>query len=133
MINAVSLFTVTAYIVNVKILGVLWIGSAASVSVLLIISSVSKIAEKKNYDTNSKYYTPEYNFPQKLPFNIWSRILTSALKIQKIFCSRKIIPQVPQHYETTDNHSFHNDTPSQKQPNANKTQLIGSTSISVKL
>lgn len=125
MINAVSVFTMTAYIVNINILGVWWIASMASVLVLLIISSVSKIAKNEKDETNSKNYTPEYDFQNKLPTNIWSRILSCTPKINKIFGGGKIKPQVPQHHETTDNHSFHAEIlpcgKEGKQPNANKT------------
>lgn len=127
VVNVVSALSIGVYLVSFyfpvvfDILGVYWIGSMVLALVLLIVSSVGKKAKNKYNNTNSKDNAPEDNFPLKLSTNIWSKVLTSAHKIQQIFNGKIITPQVSQHYKNTDNHSFHNATLSQEQPNANST------------
>lgn len=117
---------ILAWYVDIELLKYLTISTMAFAIILLLFTSICKITKPKECYTNHEYNNLNSDFANKIPCNVWNRVLTSIHKVLKVFGSREITQQVSQTNNSTDNHSFHAGSLSQKkagkQPNANKTQ-----------
>ena len=127
LINVVSALSVIVYLLVGEVLAIVWMVLAFVVILLLLVSCAISMSNKSKYEENStdyQYCPPNHKFCKKISANVWSWVFASTSKILKALKGVKEKSQVTKHNETTDNHSFHNVTLSQEQPNANKTVLF---------
>ena len=126
LINAVSALSLITYLLAWELLAITGLVLAVMVILLLLLSCAISMGNKAIYEensTNCKYSPLNHKFYSNISTNVWSWVFTSASKILKVLNGVNEKQQVTEHNDTTGNHSFHNDTLSQEQPNANKTKI----------
>lgn len=124
IINTISALSVITYLLVWEVLAIAWMVLAVVVILLLLLSCALSMGNKAIYKENStdyKYCPQNYKFCNKISANVWGWVFASTSKILKVFKGAKEKQRVTEHNDTTDNHSFHNATLSQEQPNTNKT------------